>query len=523
MALGQGIARTEVSVSDQSLLPSFADKGIIAVIGIAEKGKMHTPQIVRSWAEYLRLYGGLVSYSLNPLYCKRYLDAGGVMLFSRMQHYDDPSDLTTGANTNADGIHTFTGVAGTAEFEAENSGSWANGYYCQLVRAISGDTSKIDIIIRDPQQNIIVSVRDLNQVPTNADKNKFNGASQLVKLKSFSGSWADVNDPLIGSGSVQLSGGSEDYSTVSLGSYQGDSFVGTGIQAFDGTAIANKICIFEDACGEPDLLEIAMLDYVMERKDMISVFPTPLSITDPEDIYTYRMRESPYTGIIPNDYRGFLVYGVLKVKNPLDGGDLNLHAIADVAACMSVREQKGNPWDAFGGAKNGRIYNNSGLVFNVGSPSQRDLADAFDNIGINIVIDHPSFGTVAWGNSTLQRADTLLKHANVAELLIHFIRRIPALVDGFLFQPNDTTTWKNIYRAIAQELDTYQAKRGIYGYIYTGDQDVDLVSQATYNTQLDIAAGIYRAKVEIQPTPALKYIGVEIVVTNTSVIINPII
>ena len=120
---------------------------------------------------------------------------------------------------------------------------------------------------------------------------------------------------------------------------------------------------------------------------------------------------------------------------------------------ISTRDNKTHEWFSFSGAKRGRIKNALGVVFNLGSAARQTTADLVDARGLNMIIDHPSFGIVSWGNGTLQKEDTLLKHANVAELVIFIVRGLKPLIQSELFQPNDVDTWKAIYRKVQPFMD----------------------------------------------------------------------
>lgn len=98
-------ARAVLSVNDLSLLANNAITGINAVHGATERGELGTSYLCRNWGEYTRQLGGLVDpgVSLFPQYCKRILDAGGIIRVSRSMHYTNASDITTATSLKATG------------------------------------------------------------------------------------------------------------------------------------------------------------------------------------------------------------------------------------------------------------------------------------------------------------------------------------------------------------------------------------------------------------------------------------
>jgi len=60
-----GIARTEIEITDLSVLIATGLKGVIGVLGITERGPVNTPTLIGSWIEYQRVFGGLVDYEAD--------------------------------------------------------------------------------------------------------------------------------------------------------------------------------------------------------------------------------------------------------------------------------------------------------------------------------------------------------------------------------------------------------------------------------------------------------------------------
>ena len=110
-----------------------------------------------------------------------------------------------------------------------------------------------------------------------------------------------------------------------------------------------------------------------------------------------------------------------------------------------------------------------------------------------------------------------MKHANVAELIIFLVRGLRPIIQSELFQPNDIETWKAILRKVKPFMDAVKDGRGIWEYLYQGDQDIDILEDAVVNTPDGIDAGKYEFNLFVKPKIAMKYIGLKVAVSNSGV------
>ena len=166
------------------------------------------------------------------------------------------------------------------------------------------------------------------------------------------------------------------------------------------------------------------------------------------------------------------------------------------------------------------MYDNLGVLYNVGSAARKLEGDDLTNKGINPIIDHADFGAVVWGNRTLYRpvgAGSQLQKANVADLIIELNRELRPLIQSELFEPNDVATWRNVHRKVTTYMETVRTNRGVSEYLYQGDQNVDTVADATINSADDIANGVYKFILYIKPISAIEYVQVQVTITATDV------
>jgi phage tail sheath protein FI len=457
-------------------------------------------------AEYSRYFGGLTSYSLFPLYCQRALQAGSTLLISRVAHYTDLTDKSTVVGNKA--TTTVTVGADVITIVAASIGSWGNGLEISIVAAANGVADEVDITV------VLASYPELGQTLTNvaltptADQLEvINAKLRLVDLTAPTGSL-----PL--TAAVSLAGGAEDYTGVVAADYVGNVSTYLGIHAFDGSKEPTKIAVPENY---DSAVEQALLAYVKSRGDMLAVLRMPNNINGLEAV-DFRNKTGAYAGgIVVDDWRAFYVYGDIKVIDPRTDTQRDINVVGDLLGIFSSRDNNDFPWLSAAGSRRGKITNNLGVVYNMGVAARQDEANSVVNMGINPVIDHDTFGPVFWGNRTTQRTSTLLKYLNVAELLIYISRGLKPLAQEELFEPNDVQTWKTIYRKVDAFMQTVQDNRGVYSFEYQGDQGVDDVSEAQFNTSETIAQGQYRFRLFVAPINALEYVGMEAIVTNAGV------
>jgi len=310
-----------------------------------------------------------------------------------------------------------------------------------------------------------------------------------------------------------FTGGLEDYSNIAYGDYGGDAVAKNGFRAFDESLIFTRIAILEHTPTQIVKQQEMLIAYAEEVQRM-NFFPCPLGLTGYEAV-DFRNREGTYTGSPkPNSWLSRLIYGDVNIKHPTTGATVLVSAIAHWLGNAAKKDKNTKKiWLSEAGQKRGRIAGTLGINYNLGTAARREEANAVDSAGISMAIKHDKYGMVCWGNGTLSVGTSLLRHANIAELILEATRITNRINEGELFDPNSVQTWKRIYRSVVKEMQDIQDGEGLYKYIYEGDQNADTVEEATVNTQDSIANGEYDYNLYLFPTPALKYIRCRMNVT----------
>ena len=244
-SLGTGLARTESKISDNSTLSDSSNVGIIDVIGITQKGRERTPTIVRSWIEYQRHFGDLVSYSDFPTHCKLALDAGATLRITRLAHYNEPTDSNSFDGSRSYGyLYVGFGSAyGGIWFSSISFGSWANGYTVKIRKAVSRLVNAVDVLVYDNVGNEIDNLHDVNDGLTPFDISAFNERSQYVRIEIAHGNLSYFRNRNGFTRETILEGGYEDYSRVTASDLIGNATAKTGLYALPSTT--KKIALFE--------------------------------------------------------------------------------------------------------------------------------------------------------------------------------------------------------------------------------------------------------------------------------------
>lgn len=492
-----GLAKATITITDSSVVNTNGVKGICAVLGITERGRVNQPVLVSSWFEFQREFGGLLSSSDFPLLCKRALDGGAKLYVNRIAHYTDIADAST-----------LTGVRATSTtlFRAKNLGTWGNSL--TVVTTVNAlDATKLDIKVTLPgYASLTQTITGITAVLTADDIARFNASSYFVDIIAAAATELDADTYTFSSGTAT--------GTIVNADFIGNASTNTGMHAFGQVTDAWYIAVPEKAVNA---IDVALVNYADGRGDMRAILRTPVGLTK-DGVVAYRNATGSYSGTAINSWRAMMFTGGLKVQHPTTNATIDITEIADVIARISVKDNSGNPWDAFSGSTNGKIPNTIGVVVNYGSPALESDASVIVATGVNPVINHPSFRTVIWGNRSLSlETSKMLFYAHVGDIVMHLQRFIKPIAGAALFKPNDVDTWKGLYNAIMPELENLISQRAIRKYEYYGDQFVDKYEDVSVNNLADLDAGKYVAIIRIYPTSKLEYLEVKLDIINGAV------
>lgn len=171
---------------------------------------------------------------------------------------------------------------------------------------------------------------------------------------------------------------------------------------------------------------------------------------------------------------------------------------------MSQNDTLADPWFAPAGLTRGRLNASSAKV-----QMSRDLLNNLYDADINpIYIPAGRSGEVyAFGQKTLLQNQSALDRINVRRLLINIRRKVKAVANTLLFEPNRASTLERFSALVEPIMAEVQARQGVERY------KVQIDTSTT--TQNDVENNTIRGKVYLQPTKSVEFISLDFVVTNS--------
>ena len=171
---------------------------------------------------------------------------------------------------------------------------------------------------------------------------------------------------------------------------------------------------------------------------------------------------------------------------------------------MSQNDTLADPWFAPAGLTRGRLNASNSKV-----QMSRDLLNNLYDADINpIYIPAGRDGEVyAFGQKTLLQNQSALDRINVRRLLINLRRKVKAVANTLLFEPNRASTLERFSSLVEPIMSEVQARQGVDRY------KVQIDTSTT--TQNDVENNTIRGKIYLQPTKSVEFISLDFVVTNS--------
>jgi hypothetical protein len=171
---------------------------------------------------------------------------------------------------------------------------------------------------------------------------------------------------------------------------------------------------------------------------------------------------------------------------------------------MSQNDTLADPWFAPAGLTRGRLNASNSKI-----QMSRDLLNNLYDADINpIYIPAGRDGEVyAFGQKTLLQNQSALDRINVRRLLINLRRKVKAVANTLLFEPNRASTLERFSSLVEPIMSEVQARQGVDRY------KVQIDTSTT--TQNDVENNTIRGKIYLQPTKSVEFISLDFVVTNS--------
>ena len=180
---------------------------------------------------------------------------------------------------------------------------------------------------------------------------------------------------------------------------------------------------------------------------------------------------------------------------------------------FAYNDQVAYQWFAPAGLQRGTVSNATsvGYIDAEGEFVAVDLSEGLRDIlytnNINPIRNIPNRGLTIWGQKTRSATSSALDRINVARLINYIRYQSDLLAMPYLFEPNDSTTRKNVKTSFDTFLSELVTLRGLYDFL--------VVCDGSNNTGARIDRNELWIDIAIQPTKAVEFIYIPIRIKST--------
>ena len=194
----------------------------------------------------------------------------------------------------------------------------------------------------------------------------------------------------------------------------------------------------------------------------------------------------------------------VNMTNPDSNTSVRVPPSVPVLGAYAYNDSVAHPWFAPAGFNRGSLSSITSTTVNLKPEDLDNLYAA----GINPIAEFVGNGITIWGQKTLQAKSSALDRINVRRLLIDVRRKVKAIANTLLFEPNREETLDKFSSLVNPILQRIQSQGGVERY--------KAVIDTSTTTQADVENNTIRGKIFLQPVRSIEYISLDFVVTNNS-------
>lgn len=414
---------------------------------------------------------------------------------------------------------------GTLVATAKAKGTGYNKVTLEFRTAASNDTTKYDMFVGITDGT--VPTEEYTDIPKlGSDTGMPAKIASILAESRLLGGLVIHSTYVFQPTTTTLAGGTDGTALV-VADYIGNQSQQTNVYAFDNNDEITKICIPGLADGTTAK---ALADYVDGRKDIMGLHRTPINLSS-DKVIEYRKGTGAYSHVPINSWRNLMFAGGLSITHPVTLKPYSISEIGDVTGIIANKDNTVGEWFSPAGKNRGLLSNGVlDVLVNVGTAALASQADNYQKAGINPVVKDSKNDIFLRGNATLYNPTTpsLLQKQEVAELLVFVYRSLRELIPFNLFDPNDTETWRAIYKRVTPFIFYLIDNRALWNkkedvdLWYQGDQHVIDIKDAVINSSTNVDAGAYKFNLILQPKVSLLYINTTVAVTNSGIDLSDI-
>jgi hypothetical protein len=195
------------------------------------------------------------------------------------------------------------------------------------------------------------------------------------------------------------------------------------------------------------------------------------------------------------------------MSDPTTRTNLVVPPTVAVLGAFALNDAVGFPWFAPAGFTRGALPTSLEASVKLNRANLDTLQDA----DINPIVAFPGQAPVVFGQKTLQQAQTALDRINVRRLLIDVRRKVKAVANSFIFEPNRAETLAVFQSQVQPILQAVQAQRGVERF--------RVIIDTSTTTQADVENNTVRGKIFLQPTRSLEFVSLDFAVTNSGAVV----
>lgn len=555
--------------NDLSFITPAAGEISTALVGPTTKGPQDIPTVIRSYGEYLNVFGGAFKSGSDyythytALAAEKYFEQGGSsLLVARVSNQTFGAATSTIYSGSTAWVTLSTIAEGTIMNNSGSAGSnnslvsgsadnlrWeitsknvTQGTFSLVIRR--GDDNQKNKIILESYTNLSLDPKSPNyiakaigdQYRTNAAgsvtvNGEYPNVSKYVYISSvdnktpdffdnngvakaaFSASFAALP---IGSGSLNgaFSAGS---GTLFQASYDAQ-FVNLSANDTQGiapstaydtiiTTLANRDEYRFNVLVTPGLTKDLHSSQVTQFIDLVETRGDALYVVDPVGYGGSTTTATTQAGGMNSSFAA-AYWPWVKVSNNELGKNVWAPASTVMGGVFAFNDRVGAEWFAPAGLLRGGIPS---VVMAERKLSQSDRDTLY--LGkVNPLASFPGSGVVAYGQKTLQTKASALDRVNVRRLLINLKNFIGDQANNLVFEQNTIATRNRFLAAVNPYLETVVQRQGLYAYRVLMDD--------TNNTADVIDRNQLVGQIFIQPTKTAEFIVLDFVVQPTGATFN---
>ena len=555
--------------NDLSFVTPAAGEIFTALVGPTTKGPQDIPTVVRSYGEYLSVFGGAFKSGsdyythFTALAAEKFFEQGGSSLLttrvSNQNFSSATATITSGSETwftlatltegaimnNSGSVGTnsslVSGSADNVRWEVTSKNT-AQGTFSLVLRR--GDDNEKNKIILESYQNLSLDPKSSNYIAkaigdqyfTNGGDSvlvngEYTGRSKYVYVASIPTKMPDYLDNngvantaysasfanfVIGSGSLHgaFASGSGTLFQPSFGA----QFVNLSANDTQGIApstaydtaiatLANRDEYRFNVLLTPGLTKDLHSSVVTQFIDLVETRGDAIYVVDPVGYGSSTVTATTQAGGMNSSFAA-AYWPWVKVSNNELGKNVWAPASTVMGGVFAFNDRVGAEWFAPAGLLRGGIPS---VVMAERKLSQSDRDTLY--LGkVNPLASFPGSGIVAYGQKTLQTKASALDRVNVRRLLINLKNFIGDQANTLVFEQNTIATRNRFLAAVNPYLETVVQRQGLYAYRVLMDD--------TNNTADVIDRNQLVGQIFIQPAKTAEFIVLDFVVQPTGATFN---